>query len=397
MSRLVLVSGSDAFEQRLREALIVPRDDVQCVDPESALEGPERFAATLGDDVETVAVGPNLGTEDALHLARALDTARPGVTVVVVADQAAELWEQAMDAGVRAVLRPGAEDKEITETFERALETAARRRAALAPLQSAATETPRARTIVVLGPKGGAGKTMVAANLAVGLAQVAPDRVAVLDLDVQFGDLTSALQLVPEHTLAEAARAPGRLDPTKLKTYMTAHPSHLYALCAPGDPAAGEEVPAERTGEALEVLAGEFDWLVVDTGAGVDEHALAALERATDVVLLCTMDVASVRALRKLVDALDRLDLTTATRHVVLNRSDSRVGLSADDVEATLGLPVHLGIPSSRAVPESMNQGAALLEVGGRERAARQLRALVGRFAEIPDQRGGLLSGRRRR
>lgn len=398
MSRLILLSASQAFEQRVRGLVdAAAGGGLRRLSPEQAVTSPARFADTLGDDVEVVALGPSMAVEDALPVARALDTARPGVTVLLVAAPTEELWQQAMDAGIRAVVRPGAEDKELVETFERALETATRRRDALHAHDDAAAT---GRVITVLGPKGGAGKTMLAANLAVGLAGVAPDSVAIVDLDLQFGDLGSALQLMPEHTFAEATGHRGALDPTSLKMLLTAHPAKFYALCAPASPADGENVPVTRVSEAIALLTDEFPWVVVDTGAGVTEHALAAVERSTDLVLVCTMDVASVRALRKLLDALDELGITRPTRHVVLNRADSRVGLSVEDIEATLGVSVDLGIPSSRLIPESMNQGATLLEQDSRARITRQLHELVGRFtpqqqpAPAHRRRGGLFSGR---
>lgn len=391
MSRIVCVTNSQAFEQRLRANLdAAAGEGLQRVAPETIISSPIDFARSVGHETDVVSFGSDVPTEIALKAASELDAGHPTVCVLLVAEHSDELWQQAMDAGVRAVVRPDADDAELVESFRRALDVATRRREALHPPEDTG---PKGRVITVLGPKGGAGKTLVASNLAVGLAEADPDRVAVLDLDLKFGDLTSALQLVPEHTLAEVVELHGPLDPTTLKVYLTAHPAHLYALAAPSTPAAGEEVPVAKVTETLGLLADEFASVVVDTSAGIDEHALAAAERSTDLVLVCTMDVASVRALRKLLDALDAVGMTRQARHVVLNRADSRVGLSVEDIEATLGTPVHLGLPSSRAVPQSMNEGTTLLERGDRQRIGRQLRELVGRFVDLPsDKRGGLFS-----
>src|SRR5205823_4471418 len=102
---------------------------------------------------------------------------------------------------------------------------------------------------------------------------------------------------------------------------------------------------------ALHTLASELAYVIVDTGAGIDAPALAAVEHSTDLVLVGAMDVPSIRSLRKLIDALDRLGMTDAARHVVLNRADSRVGIDVGDVSATLGLPIAVALPSSRTVP----------------------------------------------
>lgn len=390
MSRIILVSDNQAFEQRLRAGLdAAAGDGLQRLSVERVSASPIDFARSVGEEVDVVALGPGLAVDVALKVAAELDATHPTASVLVIAEPSDDVWQQAMDVGVRAVIRPGSDEGQALESFRRALDTAQRRRDVLHPPEEHA---PKGRVITVLGPKGGAGKTMLSANLAVGLARANPGDVAVVDLDLQFGDLTSALQLVPEHTIADTAAHRGPLDPTALKVYLTAHPSKLYALAAPATPADGEEVPVGRISETLSLLADEFAAVVIDTAAGVDEQALAAVEQSTDLVLLCTMDVASVRALRKLLDALDQLGMTQQRRHVVLNRADSRVGLSAEDIEATLGTPVHLGLPSSRAVPQSMNEGTTLLEQGGRQRIVRQIEALIERFTNVPGQRGGLLA-----
>jgi pilus assembly protein CpaE len=109
------------------------------------------------------------------------------------------------------------------------------------------------------------------------------------------------------------------------------------------------------------------------------------MEQATDLVLVGSTDVASVRAARKELEAFDLLGLSAQQRHFALNRSDARVGLSTSDIEATVGLKVDVAIPSSRAVPLSMNQGSALLEHDQRSPVARAFGELAGRFSTTPN------------
>jgi len=250
--------------------------------------------------------------------------------------------------------------------------------------------------IVVISPKGGAGKSVVASNLALGLAQVAPGKVVLADLDLQFGDVAGALQLVPDHSMADAARLNGNLDLTNLKVFLTPHPGNLYALCAPDSPADGEAVNPAQATKILKLLHEEFRYVVVDTGAGIGEHTLAAMEAATDFVLVGAMDVPSVRSLRKEVETLDQLGMVHQARHFVLNRADSRVGLDVADVEATIGLNVDVSIPSSRTVPLTFNQGTPIVGADPRSPVAKELMKLVGRFAEVPaDATAGGLFRRR--
>ncbi len=387
---IILATPNPGYEQRVRQAFAGELNGTLRHWRSEALGGqPEVAARELAEqDPKVVALGPGIHPEVALDLATVLDRDRPDISVLLVAEPTARLWEHALRAGVRDILAPDASDSQVRETFERALEIALRRRSAL---PRGATPERTRRVITVLSPKGGTGKTTIASNLAVGLTRHAPGDVAIVDLDVQFGDVATALQLVPEQSLADAARATG-LDAMAVKVFLSNHPTGLFALCAPESPVEGEEIPAEQTRRTLELLADEFSYVVVDTSAGISEHTLTALELSTDIVLVCSMDVPSVRSLRKVVTALDDLGMTSQRRHFVLNRADARVGLDPGDIEKTVGLPIDVSVPSSRSMPVSMNQGSPVLESDPRSPVAGPLLQLVGRFAAPQASRaGGLL------
>jgi pilus assembly protein CpaE len=182
--------------------------------------------------------------------------------------------------------------------------------------------------------------------------------------------------------MADAARVGARLDSTTLKVFLEPHPSGLYALVDPHFPAEAEEVSSENVGHVIDILASEFAYVVIDTGAGLDEFALAAAERADDLVLVCVTDVPSVRGLRKALDALDLLGMTKPRRHLILNRADDKVGLSVRDVEATVGLPVEAAIPTSRAVQIAVNQGSPVAGSDPRSPAGKALIDLAGGFVD---------------
>jgi pilus assembly protein CpaE len=394
--RILLATPFAGYEQRVRQAFDATLNgDLRRLDADVATASPTemlRGLASLAPDV--VAIGPGLDIERALDLARELERQRPEISVLLVSDPSPELWEQALRSGVRDVLAPEAIDADVRRAFDRALEVAGRRRQNL--VGDPDGEGSGGRIITVLSPKGGSGKTTVATNLAAGLASYGPNGVAVVDLDTQFGDVAGALGLMPEHTLVDAARANSQLDALVLKTYLTEHPSGLWALCGPDSPAAGEEVSAEQAQAVVRGLGEVFGQVVVDTSAGLTEHTLSVLDVSTDLLLVCTMDVPSVRSLRKLVDALELLDMRHQQRHFVINRADSKVGLDIKDVEATVGLPVNVELSSSRAVPLSTNQGVPVIESQPRSPVARQLTTLIDRFAEVPTTTEGPIRRRRR-
>jgi pilus assembly protein CpaE len=336
-------------------------------------------------DPEVVFIGPEIDVQYALDYAYEFDLQRPDVSVIVVGTASADVLGEALHAGVRDVIDPLAGDDRILDAYKRAIEAASRARSRAAVDERSAE--PGGRVIAVVSPKGGSGKTTVSTNLAVGLAKAAPGQVAIVDLDLQFGDVATALQLMPEHSIADAAKVISTLDTMNLKVLLTHHALDLYALCAPDSPAEGERVSASQTAGILKLLQREFRYVVIDTAAGLGEHTLAALEASTDLVLICAMDVPGVRSFRTTLQTLDDIGMTTALRHVVLTRADSRVGLNVEDIERTIGRSIDITIPSTRAIPLSVNQGTPILQTDQRRTPVYQaLQRLTGKFAELPDK-----------
>jgi pilus assembly protein CpaE len=382
---VLLLTPHDPYEQRVRGAL-GPSVEVQRIDALVLGEDP-RYAVPMiiehYGDPEVVFIGPEIDVQYALDYAYEFDLQRPDVSVIVVAPASADVLGEALHAGVRDVVDPLSGDDRILDAYKRATEAASRARSRVSADERGAD--PGGRVIAVVSPKGGSGKTTVSTNLAVGLANAAPGQVAIVDLDLQFGDVATALQLMPEHNIADAARAVSTLDTMSLKVLLTHHTLDFYALCAPDSPAEGERVSATQTGSILKLLQHEFRYTVIDTAAGLGEQTLTALEAATDVVLICAMDVPGVRSFRTMLHTLDEIGMTTALRQVVLTRADSRVGLNVEDIERTVGRSIDVTIPSTRAVPLSINQGTPILQSDQRRTPVYQaLQRLTAQFADVP-------------
>ena len=382
MSRVVLAGASEDLILRVKEAT---DGDVTVLPPGRLPSDPARLFEQLldGELPDVLLVGPHAPAPEVLTLASRLDIQSPGISVVLMAEPSPEMWQAAMRAGIRDLVPPAAEVAEIRAAGVRAGHAAASRRRVLRPVSE--TERYAGRVITIASPKGGVGKTTVATNLAIGLTAGAPQSTVLVDLDVQFGDVASALGLVPEYTLPDAVHGPASEDTMVLKTFLTQHPSGLYAVCGAESPAAGDTVTGEDVTRLLASLAREFRYVVVDTEPGLSEQTLAALDRASDVVMLTSMDVPGVRGLRKELDVLRELCMIPAGRHVVMNFADPKGGLSVRDVETTIGTGVDVVLPRASGVPASTNQGVPLLQSGSkRDPMVKELRRLVSRFAATP-------------
>lgn len=398
MRRIVLATAAADLQLRLEQAT-----DGTCVTlPLGPLPPtPQALLAQL-DVVElpdVIVLDAGMDPHAAIELASGLSRECPGASVVLVSDIGAEIGLDAMRAGIRDILDPEADVPEIRTVLERAGDAARTRPvpttvAAAAPVPSSGSSH---RVISVVSPKGGVGKTTVATNLAVGLAGAGDHSVVLVDLDLQFGDVASALNLDPEHSVLDTIEGPATRDTMVLKTFLTLHETGLYVICGPGSPAAADLVTADQISHLLQMLASEFSYVVVDTAPGLSEHVLAAMDESTDLVAVTSMDVPGLRGLRKELGALTELEMLTDSCCVVLNFADPRAGLTVADAEATIGAAVDLTLPRSKATPRSVNQGVPLLQSGVRDPVTKELRRLVKRFApvSVDARQSSWLRGRR--
>jgi pilus assembly protein CpaE len=380
MSRFAIITAEPEFDHDVRLAAASLPGSVQVFRADylpASIE--EVFNQLVGEPLEVLVFGPDLRSEDVLNFAAAVDAHYPHVSLVYAAEPTPDLTIAAMRSGVRDLLSPKTSVETLRSRLEEAAASAAFRFSA-AP-QGDDGETPhqgRGRVIAVMSPKGGVGKTTISTNIAVGLAKTAPLSVVIVDLDLQFGDVASGLMLDPERSVLDAVNGP--MDALSLKTYLSPHPTNLYALCAPRNPADADRISAPAVGELISRLSAEFQYVVIDTSPGLGEHVLAVLDQATDVVWVCGMDIPSVRGLKSGLEILSELQMLPERRHVVVNMADRKSGLTVQDVEATVGIPVDIVLPRSKALPMSTNRGVPALQDGLRDATVKGLRQLVERF-----------------
>jgi pilus assembly protein CpaE len=217
------------------------------------------------------------------------------------------------------------------------------------------------KVITVFSSKGGCGKSFVSSNLAVLLASRTGAEIAMVDLDLQFGDLAIMLQLFPARTIYDAAQNLERLDAQALRGYLTPHRSKVFLLAAPLEPGLSETISAEAVKVILQMLKSVFRYVVVDSPPSFTDHVLGALDESDECVLITSMDVPSIKNLKLSLQTLELLGFGRNRIRLILNRADSKVGLRVQEVEKTLGTTVDVAIPSSREVPLSINRGTPLV------------------------------------
>jgi len=252
---------------------------------------------------------------------------------------------------------------------------------ALARRRAADTATGRrlGRLICTLGLKGGSGKTLTASNLAVSLA-MAGRSVAIVDLDLQFGDVGLALGLTPDHTLYDLVRAGGSLDKGKLADFMSVHTSGVRALLAPARPDQAGVVTPSFLENVYPVLRESHDFTIVDTPPSFTPEVIGAVDACSDVCMVAMLDSLSLKNARLGLQTLERMEYDPQRIRIVLNRADSRVGISSEDAVAILGREPVVNVPSDRDVTRAVNRGEPIAQANGRSQAARAFHALAAMY-----------------
>lgn len=392
MSRIVLVAPTSEFASRLTDAFgpVIDETIVHWWEPKLfadpliaaakiAAEGPSLVLFSLEESDPFDGTG---GATSVLEVVKSLSEHHPEIAPVLLAAPRPDLFATAMRAGVRDIIDPESASSEVHSRISDLLGIAERLRAS----SSTSSVSALGAVVTMLEPKGGSGKTSVLSNLAVIMAQRFPGEVVALDLDLQFGDLSDALLLQARYSLADVAKLPGKLDGTTLKAFLTRR-NDLFVLCAPTTPADADIVTPEAVAEVIGLLRQEFKWVLVDTAAGLIEPALTAVDLSTDLVLLASLDVFSIRNLKKTIEVMDQIGIVTPTRHLVLNRADSKVGLDKSEAIFDLGMRKAIEIPSSRHVPLSLNRGEPVVEMQPRSPVARRVADLAEDIITTHEQR----------
>src|SRR5918999_5353055 len=189
------------------------------------------------------------------------------------------------------------------------------------------------RILTVFSPKGGTGKTVMSTNLASAFAKHGGKKTLLLDLDLQFGDAAIMLGIEPDKTIYDLVVAPGELDTEKLAGYTTKHPSGLEVLPAPLRPEDAELVTEAKLGRLLEVARESFDVIVVDTSPFFHGPMLATLDRTDELLLLCLLDVPTVKNVKLSLQTLELLSFPHDRVRLVLRKTNTKVGMKPREVE----------------------------------------------------------------
>jgi pilus assembly protein CpaE len=352
------------------------------------VESLDALQPLLTGEPTVLVLGPSYSSADRLaEFATTLQSHREVGTVLVTAELSTELLQIALRAGVNDVLAAPVDRAQLTAAVERVAEglsaTVASRSGGsdISVLDDGSGGL--GEVITVFSTKGGAGKSMLAANLAVVLAKRSHDKpVVLIDADLQFGDVAVMLKLAPQHTIVDAVGSLDRLDATLLSQFLMRHePSGLLILPAPLEPSFADQISAAEMVKIIRLLRTFCSAVVIDTPAYFNEIVLAIIEESDEVLLIAGMDIPNIKNVKIGLQTLRLLNVPMSKLHLVLNRANSKVKLDVSEVERTLQIKAESLIPSDVVVPQSVNKGNPVVLDAPKSGVAKSIEQLANMFS----------------
>jgi pilus assembly protein CpaE len=366
----ILVTLAEHANPQLVEQALQGDSALEVVGYADHLDNWQEFLQQPGDIVIVASYGHDDGVTAMVDYAV---KHRPDRPVVVMSEASPNgFLRLAFEAGADDVITLPQPAEQVAFTLQKVI---ARRKGLAVPGRGAAS------LVAVLGPKGGTGKTLVATNLAVALAQ-RDAKVVLVDLDLQFGDIGLALGLSPERTMYDLMRSGPPFDHEKLDRHLMQHSSGVKVLIAPTRPDQASAVSIEFLRDIYASLRTMCDAVIVDTPPGFTPEVIATIDVSTEVCMVGMLDSLSLKNTKLGLETLDLMGYETDHVSLVLNRADSRVGITPDDVSTIVGRGPDVSIPSDREIPRSVNEGTPIVAARQSSGAAKAFRALADLYAK---------------
>jgi pilus assembly protein CpaE len=352
--RVVAVGGSPSFPPEVTRALGASPDAVSWL---PSISSAQRAIAEGEQPFDIVVLAPSVGDDEAIALAEFSARESAATAVLLVRDVPVDgSFPRLVRGGVRDVVDLTKGRNEFREALRRAVDWNSGMRGTASANGS---RGPTGVVVAVFSTKGGTGKTFLACNLAAALAERSGSQVGLLDLDHDLGDVFAYFGAEPSRTLQELLTLDDGADAEAVAQLGTPLAKGITGFGSRPDPRA-EPIPAAPIARMLSKLKDAFPFSVVDATSEYSDHVLAALDLSDAICLVTGLDAIGVRHMSIAMQTLQNLGVGRDRLHFVVNRADSKVDLTIQDIERLLEIRVDSRIPSSPLVPRSINQGKLL-------------------------------------
>lgn len=314
--------------------------DIQVVG--EGANGLEAIQLAISLKPDLILMDINMPVMDGIEAIEKISWEAPFCSVIVMSVQGEqEYLKRAMMAGAREYLVKPFSSDELISTVRRVYEMECKRKSYFGPQASAGNVNQLAQKVVtVFSSKGGVGKTTIATNLGVFLAKYLQKKVAILDLDLQFGDVALTLNLVPRRTIVDLVQEEGSWDQELLSSYLITHESGLQVLPGPQRPEQAELVEEKQIEQIISLLKEDLDYLIIDTPPNLQGAVLTAFDQSEEILLVTTLDLPTVKNVKLCLEVLSSLHYPREKIKLIVNQASREIGLDVNEVQEILGLPI---------------------------------------------------------
>lgn len=294
---------------------------------------------------------------DVLNIAERIYLGRPQCIIIFLVERmSTDILQKAMSAGVRNVTIFPENGYDFSEWLKTIYNNEKMRNKSMGEMKSISWMS---KVITVFGAKGGIGKTTIAVNLAAKLAEN-NKKVALLDFDIEFGEISVYLNLDIKDTLSELITEKSEFDIDTIRSYMNVHSSGVHVLCAPKSPEYSEGINANQIEKLMNILRTYYDYVIIDTPASFNDITLTAIEGSVMVVFVTGFDISILRNSKLSMNLLEGLQQKEKIK-IVVNR-DVEGYITAKDVERILGKSIWCRIPSDyNTAVSALNKGIPIV------------------------------------
>ncbi|MDO9533915.1 MAG: AAA family ATPase [Bacillota bacterium] len=244
-------------------------------------------------------------------------------------------------------------------------------------------KSQQGKVITVFSTKGGVGKTFISTNLAVSLAQLKGEKVVLVDLDLDFGNVALSLNIIPRYTIIDVINDIRNLDQDLMKGYLVSHQSGIKVLAANVQPQKADFINAEHIEVIIKVLQSAFDYVVIDMPTRFYDPVVPAFQEADLLMLVTTPEVAAIRNIKACMVSLNGLNYPRQKIRLLLNKAEPRGDIKTKDVETTLDQTISGILPAEhKLVTSSLNKGVPVVLLYPRSKISRSFQNLVRRVVE---------------
>ena len=354
-----------------------PRPEVVACDRPTGVED----AVKTDGPFDVLIAGPSLSTKTGLAALQAIHDETPATSLVLA-------FAKRPDATLREIIRTGAMDLLQLPVADRNLHDAVERAVALsrshpaepagATVHAVAPATNLGTVFTVSSATGGCGKTFYATNLAYYLHQYTGKRTCIIDLDLQFGEVSTALRLRPRFTISDILSREDIDDvdlAAHIDEYVVTHDSGVMVLPAPKDPSDADRIHPVDVQRVIEAARTRFDYVIVDTPAALTEIVLAAFDMSNQLYVMATLDLPSVRHMGVFLNTLEKLKISSDNVKLILNKAERDVGLDVDQVTRLFPQGFTSVLPYAKEVTKSVNVGTPVLAFAPTAEVSRRMAA----------------------